>query len=135
MPKTYPSKVDWLVMLPVLALPVIFVLTSIGASAAQSHGLAAALRALFLLTVVFTLWTLVGTSYTLDATTLLVRCGPFRWQIPLREIQSVTVTQDRRSGPALSLDRLCIEYSGGRRMLISPRDKDAFMRDLERRRT
>ncbi|HEY3784671.1 MAG TPA: PH domain-containing protein [Steroidobacteraceae bacterium] len=134
MSKTYPSKVDWPILLPVLALPVIFVLTSMGASAAHSHGLAAALRVLFLLTIAFTLWTVVGTFYTLDDRTLYVRCGPFRWRIPLEEIRSVTATRDSRSGPALSFDRLCIEYAGGRRMLISPRDQQAFLRDLEQRR-
>jgi Bacterial PH domain len=63
----------------------------------------------------------------------VVRSGPFHWTIPLREIRSVRPTQDVRSGPALSFDRLRVEFGAGRVLLISPRDRDAFLADLVRR--
>jgi len=132
--RTYPSKVDWPILLPALALPVIFVVTARVVSVMQPHALSAAVRIVFFLVVLFAMWTLLGTSYTLDATMLQVRCGPFRWRIALDEIHSVTATRDSRSGPALSLDRLRIDYGSGRSMLISPRDQQAFLRDLEHRR-
>lgn len=133
--RTYPSKVDPPILLVTLALPVIFVLTGGGSlSANQPHALVVALRILFLLASAFALWILLVTDYRLDATTLHIRSGPFRWRIALAEIHSVAATTDIRSGPALSLDRLRIEYGSGRGMLISPRDKEAFLRDLEHRR-
>jgi len=99
-------------------------------------GLPMALRLATLLPLVglfcLVLWTMLSTYYTIDETDLTVRSGPMRWVIALSQIESVTPTRDARSGPALSLDRLRICYGGGRQMLISPQDKEAFIRDLER---
>jgi hypothetical protein len=39
------------------------------------------------------------------------------------------------TSPAFSLDRLRIEYGRGRWIMISPRDKDGFLRELEVRRS
>jgi len=75
-------------------------------------------------------WILVSTRYQLTREALLVRCGPGRWRIPLQDIKRVTPSRNWASSPALSLDRLCIEY-GSRALLISPRDADAFLRDLD----
>ena len=56
-----------------------------------------------------------------------------RWRVPLADIQEVTPTRSAASAPALSLDRLRVEYLKGsesRALLVSPSDKWAFMRDL-----
>ncbi len=54
--------------------------------------------------------------------------------IPLRSIRSVRPTRNPLSAPAWSLDRLQIDYTdeaGKRRFtLISPKDREGFMRDL-----
>jgi len=51
-----------------------------------------------------------------------------RWRIPAREITRITPTRSLTSSPALSLDRLRIEYDGGRQaVLVSPVDQDAFI--------
>ena len=81
------------------------------------------------------MWILLSTSYTLDGAELRVRCGPFRWDIPLAEIRSVKSTRNPLSSPAPSLDRLRIDYGAGRSMMISPREKQAFLRELEARRS
>lgn len=100
-------------------------------------GLPIALRLATLLPLIglfcMVLWCLLATHYTIDANNLTVRSGPMRWVIALSQIESITPTRDARSGPALSLDRLRICYGGGRQVLISPQDKEAFIRDLERR--
>jgi len=62
---------------------------------------------------------------------LLVRSGPFRWRVPIADIVRITPTTNALSSPALSLDRLRIEYGRGSAIMISPRDKDQFLRDLE----
>jgi hypothetical protein len=82
----------------------------------------------------FVLWVMLGTYYEIEGNRLLVRSGPFRWRIPINEIEEMTPTHNPLSSPALSLDRLRIEYSGGRSVMISPEDKDRFIAEIERRR-
>jgi hypothetical protein len=73
------------------------------------------------------MWLLRATSYTFDHTDLKVRCGPFAWRVPLREIRAVTATRNPLSSPALLLDRLRIDFARGSSIMISPLDKEAFM--------
>ena len=79
-------------------------------------------------------WVLAATDYTLTDTDLRVRSGPFRWRVPLHEIRSIAPTHNPLSSPALSLDRLRIEHGERKWLMISPRDKDGFLRELESRR-
>ena len=80
------------------------------------------------------LWVLAATDYTLTRDELRVRCGPFGWRIDIGEIRSVAPTRSPLSSPALSLDRLRIDYGASRSIMISPRQRDAFLRDLSERR-
>lgn len=80
------------------------------------------------------LWLLLATYYGFDGPDLVVRSGPFRWRIPLVAITGITPTSEPLSSPALSLDRLKITYGQGRSIMISPRDKQDFLRELEVRR-
>lgn len=93
---------------------------------------------LFAVGVVLPLWLMRATFYVLDDQRLAIRCGPFRWSIPLAKIRSVKRTRSMLSGPALSLDRVEIRY--GRFgmfgfVLISPERRDQFLADLENRRS
>ena len=129
------SKVDlWLIAVTALS-----VATSTGALLAVSlkGGVPAAVLAGTALLVLVAgaglpLWVLLGTRYELTPERLLIRCGPFRWTVPLREIRAVTPTRNPLSSPALSLDRLRIDYGRGSSVMISPRDKAGFLADLER---
>lgn len=78
-------------------------------------------------------WILLTTAYTLTTGFLVVRSGPFSWSIPLRQITSVKPTRSPLSSPALSLDRLRIEYSGARALMISPENRTGFLADLRSR--
>lgn len=82
--------------------------------------------------VLLPLWTLLDTRYTLTPDTLIIRSGPFRWQIRIADIIRITPTHSPLSSPALSLDRLRIEYRNGRAVMISPRDKAQFIAAIER---
>jgi hypothetical protein len=84
-----------------------------------------------LITAGVPVWICTTTRYDLSRQSLIVRSGPFRWSIPLADIKSVTPTRNPLSSPALSLDRLRIEYGQGRAIMISPSDKGAFVRALE----
>lgn len=77
------------------------------------------------------IWLLLSTRYTLKRDQLIVQCGPFKWRVPTAEITGVTPTSNPLSSPALSLDRLRIDYGRGASLMISPCDKDRFLSDLE----
>ena len=79
----------------------------------------------------FMIWVLYSTDYTLTDERLLIRCGPFRYRVPLLEIDSVRPSRNPLSSPACSLDRLLIKWNDGRRrILISPSRKSDFLREL-----
>jgi len=84
--------------------------------------------------ILIPLWVLVSLRYFLSDETLRVRCGPFNWQIPIRQIQAITSTNNLISSPALSLDRLLVEYGDNQRIIISPEPREEFLRQLEYRR-
>ena len=82
----------------------------------------------------FTAWLPFSASYTLTATDLLVRAAFFRWRVPLDQIIEVFPTHNPLSSPALSLDRLRVNYQrpSGRTwwVMISPKEKKQFLDDL-----
>ncbi len=82
--------------------------------------------------IILPLWLLLGTRYTLQPEQLTIRSGPFKWQVPLADITSITPTNKLLSSPALSLDRLRIDYGHGRSIMISPRNKEQFIKDVEK---
>jgi Bacterial PH domain len=84
--------------------------------------------------ILLPLWLIVSLRYFLSPDTLRVRCGPFQWRISIRQITSVGPTQNPLASPAMSLDRLRIEYGPGQALAISPDPRDEFLRQLEYRR-
>jgi len=127
----FQSKVDnWLLVL-VLTAPVLTVLACLRTlTTGGDAGAWLALLPLLLLGFALPLWMLRSTDYRVEGDTCHVRCGPFRWKLPLSSIESVRETRNPLSSPALSLDRLEIRCRNGRRLIVSPRDKDGFTRAL-----
>jgi len=134
-PASYPSKRDlWIVGLLWFGAAVCLW----GVAVLWTHPVTAWMRwgmsALLLGEVVFLFWLLYGTHYVLDRETLRIRCGPFRWRVPLAAIDEVRRTRNPLSAPACSLDRLHVKYRGSiLGTLISPREREAFLRDLQAR--
>jgi hypothetical protein len=82
----------------------------------------------------FTVWILYSTFYELTDEKLIIRTGPIRYVVKLEAIQQVTPSRSPLSSPALSLDRLRVRYrGGGTGVLISPEDKQGFLRALVER--
>lgn len=79
------------------------------------------------------LWLLATTRYAVEPELLRIYSGPMRWVVPLREITRVARSRNPLSAPALSLDRLRIDYGKGRWCLVSPADRDGFLRALKAR--
>ncbi len=80
-----------------------------------------------LVVAVLPVWLLLTTYYVVEGDSLKVHSGPFRWSIALHEIRSVMPSKSVLASPALSLDRLKIVYGDGRRILVSPKNRDAFL--------
>jgi hypothetical protein len=84
--------------------------------------------------VVLLLWACYRTSYEVTPSDVVIRFGPFRTTLPVAGVIAVTPTWDPTSALAPSLDRLRIDYRRADGLkwyaLISPQDKDAFVRDL-----
>jgi len=135
MDKTYKSKIDWWLG----AILVLIVITSlIGFVASLFTGELGAIVAMIptlLLGAGLPVWLMTSTRYTLSGKMLLVKCGPFSWEIDVTDINSIKATRNPLSSPALSLDRLRIEYGLGRAVMISPQNKDQFLQDIKSRRS
>lgn len=74
-----------------------------------------------------------GTVYNITTNKrLLIKCGILeQYDIDVMKIEWVKATHEITSAPALSIDRLEINYKGGR-VLVSPKDKKKFISDLKR---
>lgn len=131
MTETFRSKIDLWLGLVLGGMPLLLLRPLWDLSRQPSQWPVALLLAL--LGIGLPLSVLVATRYTLTATDLVIRCGPFRWSIALAEITRLEATRDPLSSPALSLDRLRIEYGGGRAVLISPEPLEAFRAALRSR--
>lgn len=132
MATVYRSKIDtWIVV--VLVFSVVASLGGAVTALSVAPTAVAWLIALLVLAVGAALpaWLFTSTYYRIDGDTLYVRSGPVRLRVPIREIVSITPTNNPLSSPALSLDRLRIDYGRGNSVMISPREKQEFMRSLE----
>jgi hypothetical protein len=82
----------------------------------------------------------LGSSYQLDGQRLAVYTGPFRWTVPLAEVQRVrrggwrflvTSFRLRRLRAALSARNLVLETQGfWREVVVSPSDEGGFLEAL-----
>jgi len=80
--------------------------------------------------ILFVGWIWFGTGYEISDDELKIRCGPFRQRIPLQEIKEIKKTRSPLSSPACSLDRMEIKYGKSKRLMISPADKEGFIKML-----
>ena len=77
-------------------------------------------------------WILFSTRYSVSRGELQVNSGPFRWRVTISEITKISPTRSPISSPALSLDRLRIDYKGGKKsILVSPLGQREFIREIE----
>ena len=71
--------------------------------------------------------------YDISEDRLTVRMGLVRWHIPLESIRWAAPSNAPWKAPAMSMDRLRIQYRQGgveSSILISPADKERFLDDL-----
>jgi hypothetical protein len=128
----FRSKLDaWLVLV------IIGTFASVGVVLAVASGSWAALvvaAPCAALGAGFVAWLYRSTTYTFSESELWVRCSGLSWRAPLGAIRAVTPTHNPLSSPALSLDRLRIDYGPSGSIMVSPADRKLFLQELEQRR-
>lgn len=126
--RVFKSAVDnWYYVLMV-AVPIIVVVPAFFTTLTTDDYLALGIA---LIAATLPVWLLFTTDYQINRQELLIRSGPFRWNIRRADIQKVEPSRSLLSSPALSLDRLQITYGNNRRILVSPRDKEGFIEAVE----
>lgn len=131
--QTFHSKVDWWVWGFVTAMSGLLLqllLNMLAKGSLQQNWLFATVYAL---TIVVLWWPLWSTRYQLQAKELVVKCMFLTWHIPLESIQHVKDTDFSTVAPALSFQRLRIDYAqeGKQKfILISPRKIALFKASL-----
>lgn len=131
----FRSKVDAWLGAVLIGAPILAVASILRNAIPEGSAVILSVALLAVLPVGLPLWLLCSTHYTLTATDLAVRCGPLSWHVPLKDIRTVQPTRNPLSSPALSLDRLRIDYGLGHSIMISPTDRERFLRELDARRT
>lgn len=128
----FDSKRDlWLVLI-LRIMPVVVLLIVADAWWLSHHDLSGPIAGaiiLMLLEIFFFESLLRSTYYLIDGNTLVIRSSFLRWRVPIGDIRAVTPTRSALSSPALSLDRLRIDYAS-KAILVSPDDPRRFIEAL-----
>lgn len=121
----FNSKIDvWLgtliVVVAIMALKAAYLIVL------QPYGFFEA-TVLVVLGAVLPLWILSSTNYYIVNENLWIHSGPFKWKVFTLSISKIEFSKSWASSPALSLDRIKIEYAGGRSVMVSPKEKTKFL--------
>ena len=119
MKTVYKSKVDKGLLIAIIAivllsyLPLLFEFSWIA-------------LALLVVTAAF-----IATSYTIDNGTLHIKCGIFlSSSFPIDRITKISKTNSCLSAPALSMDRIEIRFADKKTLVLSPKQRQAFIDHL-----
>ena len=130
----FQSKRDWWIVALIWLGALMMIFAGVDQfSSTAPFWLRTTMLVVFVVLAGFMLWILYGTSYSFTEDSLLIVCGPFHSRVPLSEIQMVRPSRNPASSAACSLDRLLVDWGGGRRTLISPEAKLEFLRYLDER--
>ncbi|UTE72138.1 PH domain-containing protein [Rossellomorea marisflavi] len=131
----YPSKQDWWIILlawiPMVATIGLGLFTMVEKASTLSEQILVFTSCIVV--PLFFLWMMITTYYLIEEETLVIRFGPFKKSVPLASITSIRKTRNPMSSPALSLKRIEILYNRYDMVLISPKDRDAFIQVLSER--
>ena len=73
------------------------------------------------------IWIWFGTGYRIENETIKIQNGPFKWKISIKEINSISKRKSLLATPALSVDRLVLQYGKYGDMLLSPKNECEFI--------
>ncbi len=78
------------------------------------------------------IWGWFCTGYKVNQSYLIIRNGPFKKNVPIKEIKTIAKTKNLLAAPALSIDRLKIIYDADNKMaLVSPKEQLQFLATLK----
>lgn len=124
----YPTAVSWWLWIPIYTLIIgqgIFLMNETSPWFLVFH---------IVLAVVIFFW-VRSIRYTLSEESLEIHMGlGMKRKIPLASIRKVALSNNPISSPAASLQRIAIHYDRWGYILISPKNREAFIEELERRR-
>lgn len=134
-PKTvYDSAIDWWVAIMLLLSPIVASVMGVVFFAQQRPGDASIVFLAGAFTIAVTALFTLPCRYTLLDDTLNVRCGIICYAIPFDTIEKIEFSSSWLSGPALSLKRVRVAAKG-RNYLLSPKNREAFIDELNLRRS
>lgn len=79
---------------------------------------------------IFLLWIWFKTGYKIEGNSLTIMYGPIKKEIKIEDVESIRETKNPFTAPALSMDRIEINYAKYKTVTISPKDKTEFLRLL-----
>jgi hypothetical protein len=126
MKKTFKSKVDLLLLVPIAVLLII-------ASVFVIVNKMVVGEIILALLIAFLIYVYLDTLYEVTRDNKLkIKSGFFFHQeIYIKSIKKVKLTKDHRASPALSFDRLEIRYNRYGRVVVSPDKPSEFIRELK----
>lgn len=130
----FRSKKDWWILGFIIAMTGLLLQLLLTMYAKGSMAQYPVHTLIYVLTIVVLWWPVWSTQYRIDAEQLVVSSMFLTWKIPLSTIQKISPSNNSVSSPALSLDRLRIDYQKegkAKFILISPKDKQAFTQALQ----
>jgi hypothetical protein len=124
--KTYNSKISYALLLGILGMFITIILVEISN---QTSNFTA--TAILIFTYIFILHLFYTTKYIIDDGILKIRSGFIhKLDIEIQSIKSISKTNSIMSSPAASFDRIEIKFGKFDSVLISPKDKIAFINNL-----
>lgn len=131
--QTFRSKIDWwilgfIISMTGLLIQLLWTMYAKGTMVEYPEH-----TVIYILTIGILWWPIFNTRYNIQNQVLTIHCMFLRWSIPLENIQSVTQTNNPISSPALSLNRLKIEYlkeGKVKQVLVSPKDQQRFCESI-----
>jgi membrane protein YdbS with pleckstrin-like domain len=128
----FKSKIDWwlhlvfaIMLIPNIHIIILLVLNG-------GNPIIAVILSVINIFLVIPIW--LNTYYILDDDELRIRSGfCINMRIPYSDIKSIKETRDPTASAGLSLDRIEIKYSKWGMVLISPKNKQNFITQLNQR--
>lgn len=78
------------------------------------------------------MWIWFKTGYTIKDNFLTIQYGPFKWKINIDEIHSIKEIRNPFTAPALSMDKVEINYAKFNTIAVSPKNKIEFVCQLRK---
>jgi uncharacterized membrane protein YdbT with pleckstrin-like domain len=127
----YPSRVDSWIAVGLVGVPLLVVVLGLSVLE-QSIAGGTAVVVIGVLIGGMIAGLTIPCAYTLNDDMLRIKAGVMEDEVPLQKITGVAKSSSIWTAPALSLKRVSVSLVDGHRV-ISPRDRDAFIADLEAR--